>query len=124
MPYKINILDKKATATFNDTAAKHEITNAFLEIVDTVDVKELHFIVFDCSEVVNYLIPADYLWRVKVLTRFSESWNPNITIIFVATNSEIQFMAKAYMNLSENLKWDYKLFENLEELDNWFDKKD
>ena len=123
MPYKINILDKKATATFNDTAAKHEITNAFLEIVDTVDVKELNFIIFDCSKVVNYSIPADYIWRVKVLTRFSESWNENITIIFVATNSEIRYMVKTYIDRSD-LKWDYHLFENLEQLNEWFDKKD
>ena len=124
MPFKINFLDKKATATFNDTAAKHEITNAFLEIVDTVNVKKLNFIVFDCTQVINYIIPADYKWRVKVLTRFSESWNPDITIIFVATNSEIRFMVKAFIDLSKDLKWDYKLFKNLEELDKWFNKKD
>lgn len=124
MPFKINFLDKKATATFNDTAAKHEITNAFLEIVDTVNVKKLNYIVFDCTQVINYIIPADYKWRVKVLTRFSESWNPDITIIFVATNSEIRFMVKAFMDLSKDLKWDYKLFKNLEELDKWFNKKD
>ena len=124
MPFKINFLDKKATATFNDTAAKHEITNAFLEIVDTVNVKKLNFIVFDCTQVINYIIPADYKWRVKVLTRFSESWNPDITIIFVATNSEIRFMVKAFMDLSKDLKWDYKLFKNLKELDKWFNKKD
>jgi hypothetical protein len=124
MPYKINIINKKGIITFNDTAAKKEITNAFLEIVENVDVKELDYIIFDCTEVINYVLPADYLWRGKLITKFSESWNPNITIICVATNSEIRFMASAFVKISKELKWNYKLFKNLEETNQWLDKND
>ncbi len=115
MPYKINILKKRVLVTFDDTAAKKEITNAFLEIVETIDIKELNYIIFDCSKVINYVLPADYLWRGKLITKFSESWNPNITILCVATNPEIRFMASAFVNISEQLKWNYKLFKNLNE---------
>ena len=124
MPFEINIIDKRATATFNDTAAENEITNAFLEIVDTISIKKLNYIIFDCTEVINYVIPSDYMRRVKVVTHFSTSWNSEVTIIFVATNSEIRYMATAFMNHSEDLKWEYELFENLEETLKWCDKND
>lgn len=124
MGFKINILDKKATVTFNETAEENEITNAFLEVVDTISIKKLNYIIFDCTNVINYAVPADYMARVKVVTHFSTAWNSNITIIFVATNSEIRFMATAFINHTEDLKWNYMLFDNLEETLKWCDKNE
>ncbi len=114
MSFKINFSKKKATVIFNNSAEENEITNAFLEIVETVSIKKLTYIIFDCSEVVSYSIPADYLTRVKVLTRFSTAWNSDINIIFIATNSEIRRMATDFINLGDDLKWEYFLFDDME----------
>ncbi|MCF6280019.1 MAG: hypothetical protein L3J14_06695 [Flavobacteriaceae bacterium] len=124
MGYTLNILGKKAFITFDDTAEENEITNAFLEVVDIINIRKLNYIIFDCTNVINYAVPADHMARVKVVTHFSTAWNANITIIFIATNSEIRFMATAFINHNEDLKWNYMLFEDLNETLKWCDKNE
>lgn len=114
MGFKINYSDKKAIVIFNDKAEENEITNAFLEIVETISIKKLNYIIFDCTNVISYYVPADYLTRVRVLTRFSTAWNSDINIIFIATNSEIRFMVNGFINLGDDLQWEYYLFDDME----------
>lgn len=113
MSYNIDFIKNKAIITFSETAEENEITHAFLEVVDTIDIKKLNCILFDCTKVINYAIPADYMSRVKVVTKFSTAWNSDVHIIFIATNSEIRYMAEGFINHSEDLKWKYYLFDNL-----------
>ena len=40
MSYKIDFLENKVITTFNDDLKEGEITTAFLEIVDTINIKE------------------------------------------------------------------------------------
>lgn len=124
MSFKINILERRAFITFNDTAEENEITNAFLEVVDNISINKLNYIIFDCTNVINYAVPADHMARVKVVTHFSTAWNSNIAIIFIATNSEIRYMATAFINHNEDLKWKYLLFENLNETLKWCNKNE
>lgn len=124
MGFKLEIFKKKAIATFTSKVEETGITNAFLEIVDTISVEKLDFIIFDCTKVIDYTIPADYMTRVKLVTHFSTTWNANISLIFIATNSEIQYMATAFINHNEDLKWNYMLFEDLDTTLKWCDENE
>jgi hypothetical protein len=111
----LNFIDKKAIATFSKDLKEGEITAAFLEIVDTINIKEINHIIFDCSSAVDYTHPKDYMTRVKLVTQFSTAWNTDINIIFVATNLQVRHMATGFMNHYDDLKWKYHLFESLSE---------
>lgn len=124
MSFKIDFLDSKVIATFSEDLKEGEITTAFLEIVDTIDIKEISHIIFDCSKAIDYAFPKDYMTRVKVVTHFSTAWNSNVNMIFVTTNSQVKYMVTGFMNHDEDLKWTYHLFENLKEALDWCDKND
>lgn len=113
MSYKINYLDNKAIVTFTNIIEEKGITKAFLEIVDTISIEKLNYIIFDCANVITYTIPADYMTRVKVLTHFSTSWNPNIAILFITTHPEIISMVTGFINHNDDLKWGYYLFDDM-----------
>lgn len=114
MSFNLDFLDDKAIATFNEDLKEGEITTAFLEIVDTINIKELKHIIFDCSKAKDYTFPKDYMTRVKVVTHFSTTWNENINIIFVSTNPQVIHMVNGFINHDDDLKWKYHLFENLD----------
>lgn len=115
MSYLLNFFDKKAIATFSEDLKEGEITDAFLEIVDTINIKEINHIIFDCSKAIDYTYPKDYMTRVKLVTQFSTTWNTDINIIFVATNKQVRYMATGFINHDDDLKWKYHLFENMKE---------
>lgn len=114
MSYTIDYKDSKVLVTFDEDLKEGEITTAFLEIVDVIDIKDIKHIIFDCSRAKNYTYPKDFKTRVQVVTRFSTSWNSNINIIFVATNPQVIYMVNGFINHDDDLKWKYHLFENLE----------
>lgn len=122
MSYILNFFDEKAIASFSEDVKEGELTLAFLEIVDTINIKEIKHIIFDCSLAIDYTFPKDYMTRVKVVTQFSTAWNSNINIIFVATNEQVRYMAKGFINHSEDLKWKYHLFEKMSEANEFCDK--
>ncbi len=122
MSFTLKYYPKKVIATFKNTVAYLELTRAFVEIVETVDIKKLSFIIFDFTKITSYTIPEDYLERVKFVTRFSVSWNSNIDIIFIATNPNVRHMATAYVNHKDNLKWKYHLFKDMETVKKSFSK--
>ncbi|PHR72243.1 MAG: hypothetical protein COA67_05405 [Lutibacter sp.] len=124
MGFKINFIDKKTVATFSKDLKEGEITAAFLEIVDTINIKEINHMIFDCSKAVDYTSPKDYMTRVKVVTQFSTAWNADINMLFVATNTQVRQMVTGFMNHYDDLKWKYHLFEKISEAHDFCDKND
>ena len=114
MSFTLKFYAKKVIVTFSNIVKNLELTNAFIEIIETVSIKKLSFIVFDFTNIHSYSIPDDYMERVKFVTHFSASWNSNIDIIFIATNPDVRHLATAYINHKDNLKWNYYLFKNME----------
>jgi hypothetical protein len=53
--------------------------------------------------------------RVRVVTRFSTTWNSKLDFIYVTTNKEIIHMMTDIMNHDQDLKWKYHLFKKKEE---------
>ena len=64
MSFKIAFLEKKIVVTFNKDLKEGEITTAFLEIIDTIDIKEVNHLIFDCSKALDYTYPTDYMTRI------------------------------------------------------------
>ena len=123
MSSKIDFLKSKVIATFGERIEESEITDTFLKIIDTIDIKSINAIIFDCCKTIDYTIPADYMSRVRVVTQFSTTWNSKIDFIYVTTNKEIIHMMSDIMNHDQDLKWKYHIFENLEGALQFLDKK-
>jgi hypothetical protein len=115
MSYKIDYSKDKVIATFGEKIKESEITETFIEIIDTINIININAIIFDCSKTIDYTSPADYMSRVLVLTRFSTTWNSKLDFICVTTNKEIILMMTDIMNHDQDLKWKYLLFEKKEE---------
>lgn len=115
MSYILNFSNKKVITTFSNDVKEGELTAAFLEIIDTINIKEINHIIFDFSKAIDYSYPKDYMTKVKVVTQFSTAWNANINMIFVATNKQVRHMVNGFMNHYDDLKWKYHLFENINE---------
>jgi len=113
MSFKIDFLEKKIVVTFSKDLKEGEITTAFLEIIDTINIKEVDHLIFDCSKALDYSYPIDYMTRIKVLTQFSIEWNADINVIFVATNLQVRHMVKGLINHYDDLKWKYHLFKDI-----------
>lgn len=114
MSFTTKYYPKKAIATFKNEVNSLEPTNAFVELVETANIKKLDYILFDFADITSYTIPEDYMERVKFVTKFSVSWNSNIDVIIIATNPDIRFMITAYINHKDNLKWKYHLYYDME----------
>jgi hypothetical protein len=115
MNYKIDYSKDKVIATFGEKIKESEITETFIEIIDTINIININAIIFDCSKTIDYRIPPDYMSRVVVLTQFSTTWNSKLDVICVTTNKEIILMMTDIMNHDQDLKWKYLLFEKKEE---------
>lgn len=122
MNHTIEKIDNKVIVTFGDKLEKLQITAAFLEVVEKIDIKKVKHLIFDCSRVTDYEIPDDYMTRVKVVTLFSTSWNAKVNAIFIANDKNIIKMVTGFINHKEDLKWKYFLFKSLEETLNWCEK--
>jgi len=114
MSFTTKYYPKIAIAIFKNEVYSLEPTNAFIELVETANIKKIDYILFDFTGIASYTIPEDYMERVKFVTKFSVSWNSNIDVIIIATNPEIRFMITAYINHKENLKWKYHLYHDME----------
>ena len=120
MSFKIHFTEKKATAPFNNIVEENEITNAFLEIVETLSIKKLDYIILDFSDIIFYTIPKDYKNILKMITHFSTTWNSEIDVIVIATNPEIRVVVTEIINNSSEFKWEYHLFKDIETVNKLF----
>lgn len=118
MNYKIDFLDTDIFVSFNDLK-EDEIIDAFIEITDTIDIKKIKNIIFDCTNATNYTSPKNYLKKAKIVTLFSVEWNSKITIVFVATNPIVRKMVSDFINHKDILKWKYMLFDDLDQALSW-----
>ncbi len=123
MSNKIDFLKDKVIATFGETIEENEITEAFLKIIDTIDIININAIILDCSSTINYTIPADYMSRVRIVTQFSTTWNPELDFIYVTTNKEIIHMMTDIINHDQDLKWKYHIFKNLNDAMHYLSNK-
>jgi len=114
MSFKLDFKIEQVTATFTNVVEENEIQNAFLEIIDTIQISKLKHIVLDFSDIVSYVIPKDYMKTLKMITQFSATWNTNVKVIIVATNTEIRTVASSIIEHQEDHIWEYQLFEDLE----------
>lgn len=115
MSYILKFYDKKIITTFSEGVKEGELTAAFLEIIDTINIKDVNHLIFDFSKAIDYTYPTNYMTKVKVVTQFSTAWNSDINMIFVATNIQVRHMVTGFINHDKDLKWKYSLFEKLEE---------
>jgi len=114
MSFKINYQTEKIIATFKDNLENLELTKAFFEMIETVSIININYLIFDLTDITSYTIPENYIEKLKLNTQFSTSWNSNIAVIFIATNSEIRQMVTGFINHNEDLKWEYHLFDDME----------
>lgn len=120
MSFIINFSKKKVTATFNNKVEENEITDAFLQIVESVDIKKLDYIVLDFTDIISYVIPKDYMNILKTITHFSTTWNAEIDVIVIATNPEIRVVVNGIIKHNEEFNWEYHLFEDIETVNKIF----
>lgn len=125
MSYTLDFYPKKVIATFKNTVELLEISKAFFEVIETVSIINLNNLVFNLTDITSYTIPDNYIERLKLNTQFSTSWNANITVVFVTTNSEIKHMVTGFMNHSQSnddVQWQYHLFKDMESARKKFNK--
>lgn len=125
MSYTLDYYPKKVIATFKNDIELLEISKAFLEVIETVSIINLNYLVFNLTNITSYTIPDNPLERLKLITQFSTAWNSNITVIFVATNSEIKHMVTGFMihsQSNDDIHWQYHLFEDMESARKKFNK--
>ncbi len=51
---------------------------------------------------------------LKTITTFSSTWNTNIKVIIVATNTEIRKVVPSIIEQQEEHNSEYKLYKNME----------
>ncbi len=120
MSFKIDFSERKVTSTFNNIVKENEIKNAFLQIVETIDIKKIDYLVLDFTGIISYTIPKDYMNILKTVTHFSTTWNSEIDIIVIATNPEIRAVVNGIIKHSAEFKWGYHLFDDLETVNKIF----
>lgn len=115
MSVKIKFLKKGVIATFNGNIEENEIRDTFIDIIEKVSIKKITYFLFDFSDINSYTIPPNYMNIVKMITHFSVSYNENIKGIIVATHPSITSVVSEIINNQEELKWEYFLFENIDD---------
>lgn len=114
MSYKLTLQEEKVVAIFTNTVEENEIKNAFLEIVDTIRIKELKLLVIDFTTIHSYVIPKDYMTILKTITKFSSAWNTEVKVVIIATNPEIRKVVTAIINNKVEHSWEYQLYNDIE----------
>lgn len=123
MSFKLNFLKDRVIAIFHNDVLENEIKNAFVDLVDSVSIKKIDFLIFDFSGIKSYTIPKDYMETLKMITLFSSTWNPDIKVALIATNSNIRTVVHTIMEKQEEFSWEFKLFEETNVAINWCEGK-
>lgn len=120
MSFILDFSKNKATAAFSNIVGENEIKNSFLDIIETVNIKKLNYIVLNFTDIISYTIPKNYMDILKLTTHFSTKWNSEITVVVVATNAEIRIVVENIIEHQNQIKWKYFLFEGMETAKNAF----
>lgn len=124
MSYKNSFTNNRAICTFNGDLKELEIRYAFLDLIESKDIKKLKSIIFDFTNINSYILPEDHINTIKNYTRFSVSWNKNINAIAVGTNENIRKGLADILTHKKELVWNYMLFDNLNDALKWCNKND
>jgi len=116
MSVKLNFQKDKVIATFSGNIEENEVRNTFIDIVEKVSIKKMSCIIFDFTNILSYTIPPDFINLLKMVTHFSASWNGNVKGIMIATRPNVVKAANQIINNQALLKWDYFLFDNLNDV--------
>lgn len=114
MGFRLNFQTGKIIATFSNTIEGTEIKDVFLEIFDTIYIKELKLLLFDFTAIESYVIPKDYMKTLKTITTFSSAWNTNVKVIAIATNPEIRTAVTGIIKNQKDYSWEYLLYTDIE----------
>ena len=113
MGFKIDYSGKKIIATFSGQLIESHILNAFIEITEKGDIKNITHILFDYTNITSFTIVPDFIETIKIYTKFSVSWNKNINAIAVTTNTNLTAVMAKIIKHNKELIWNYMLFDNL-----------
>lgn len=116
MSFEIQFRKDNTLITYGDIVKKNDMKNAFLKVTETVCFENLKFIIHDFSQTISFSIPDNYLEEERIITKFSTYWNPNITIIAIATNKNIESLFSGIIKYGKDLTWEYLLFNNWKEV--------
>ena len=121
MGFKINSKKNLITVTFSKIYVKGDIINSFIYITENFSLKNIKHIIFDYSNIEDFPMPKNYIKTLKTLTKFSISWNKNMTLLSVAQNENIRSMVNGIIEYSgdKGLLWKYLLFDNLKDAHLW-----
>lgn len=121
MNYQINYFKEKVVIKYHKNVVKDELKFAFLDITEIADFEILKYIVHDFSTVESYVNTnvENYIEKANLITHFYATWNTNIKIITIATNTEIRTMFSEIIKNSKKLIWEHFLFENWDSVQNW-----
>lgn len=124
MGFNTEFHKEKVIITFDQVYNKGDIMDSFISLTENVSLKKMNHLIFDYSKVNSFPIPEEYITHLKLLTKFSLSWNKNINIISIATNSNIKKMVTGIINYNKGgkLQWNYMLFESLNDALKWCEK--
>ena len=112
MSFELNFLKDRVTANFSSDVKAYEIKDAFLEIVENVNIKKIDFLMFDFTKIISYTPPKDYMETLKLITLFSSTWNPQIKVAIIASEPNIIMVMNEVIKLQEEFTWEFKLFED------------
>ena len=112
MSFELNFLKDRVTANFSSDVKAYEIKDAFLEIVENVNIKKIDFLMFDFTKTISYTPPKDYMETLKLITLFSSTWNPQIKVAIIASEPNIIMVMNEVIKLQEEFTWEFKLFED------------
>lgn len=119
MSFKLNFLKDRVVATFENDVLENEIKNAFIELVDSVSIKKIKFLIFDFSGIESYHIPKDYMETLKMITLFSSTWNTEIKVAIIATNPNIKTVVNGILEKQEDFAWKFNLFKEIQSGIDW-----
>lgn len=121
MGFKIDSKKNLIIVTFNSIYVKGDIMNSFIYITENFLLKNIKRIIFDYSNVEYFPEQKNYIKSLKTLTKFSISWNKNMTLLSVAQNENIRSMVNGIIeyNKGKDLLWEYLLFNNLKDAELW-----
>lgn len=119
MSFELLYLKDRTIATFRSDVKENEIKNAFIEIVDNISIKKIDFLIFDFTNITSYTIPKDPIETLKTITLFSATWNTDIKVAVIASNSNVRTVIKEVIKRQEEFNWEFNLFEEFQTGINW-----
>jgi hypothetical protein len=122
MSYQMSWTKNDVLITFEGEVDFHEITEVDDKLYEDLRYDKQSHQIWDFREVNNFKITSIEARVIGVLDKSSSIWNNDIKLACVTTDKHIIEMTLEYKNELKDTNWQVRIFDNMQEAQNWCQK--